>query len=67
MRASFYTRFEWPILLWSLTAIAVFAWALSAYRKPPPSPDCRPRIDYEGRGFVPVSEGRAVRERSFAR
>jgi hypothetical protein len=36
-------------------------WALSVYR--PASPDCAPRIDYEPRGFVPVTEGRAVRER----
>jgi hypothetical protein len=27
------------------------------------APDCPPRIDYEPRGFVPMTEGRAVRER----
>jgi hypothetical protein len=61
MRNSTYSRFEWPILLLLLAAIANFVWALSVYR--PASPDCAPRIDYEPRGFVPVTEGRAVRER----
>jgi hypothetical protein len=29
------------------------------------APDCPPRIDYEPRGFVPVTHGRAVRERAW--
>jgi hypothetical protein len=45
-----------------LTAIFV-AIVYTECTETPPPPDCRPRIDYEGRGFVPVTQGRAVRER----
>jgi hypothetical protein len=52
----------WGMFICAFVVVAIFAQCGGL---PNRAPDCPPRIDYEPRGFVPVTQARAVRERGM--